>query len=73
MPGYESGIVWFDDNMFLGSEVSFPGMYLAVKSRHQTVEHESCGSEEDQRPIMYRKDVLGLSFHTMVLPQKRKP
>lgn len=46
MPRYKSGITWFDDDVFIGSEISFPGNSSRWKLDKKIIEHEYCEAEE---------------------------
>lgn len=47
MPRYKSGITWFDDDVFIGSEITFPGNASRWKLERKINERESCQKEED--------------------------
>jgi hypothetical protein len=47
MPVEKSGITWFDDDVFIGSEVTFPGNSSRWKLQSKIIEHENCGTEKD--------------------------
>lgn len=49
MPRYKSGITWFDDNVFIGSEIVFPGNSSRWTLKRKIIEHEYCDTEEDAK------------------------
>lgn len=51
MGRYKSGITWFKDNAFLGSEIQFSKNASRWKLERKIIEHEYCQTEEDRREL----------------------